>query len=212
MQRRAMRLKKIPVTCAAIELSPGTATWITFGRDIAQPEPATIATVGFRTEMIGGVDVPAAASCRSNRRGWRRRWLQPGSLDRLLTSSARGFTGETQKGLGLFGALALAHQRLGWHWASCSRLRWPQPIEYQEQRHQGDQPELVENEMGYHGTAPSHRWKKGHCTGFLDGWNYPQATGTRPDVRSGCVSTRSHGRYYRACRPPTARDRPIQSQ
>src|SRR5689334_15502185 len=150
MQRRAMRLKKIPTTCAAIELSPGAATRVTVGRDIAQSEPATIATVGIGTEMIGGVDVTAAASCRRNRREWRRRGLQPGSFDRLLTSSARGFPGETRKGRGLFGALALAQQRLGWHGASCSRLRWPQPREYQEHPHQGDQPELVENEMGYH--------------------------------------------------------------
>src|SRR5438132_1433021 len=88
--------------------------------------------------------------------------------------------GETRKRLGLFGILAPGHQRLGGHWASCSRLRWPQPIEHQEHPHQDDQPELVENKMGYHGTAPSHRWEKGHCTGFLDGWNYPQATGTLP--------------------------------
>src|SRR3989475_12465930 len=95
MQRRAMRLKKIPATFAAIELSPLAATGMTVGRDIAQPEPATIATVGSGTEMMRGVDLPAAASCRRNRRGWRRRWLQPWSLDRLLTSSATGLTGET---------------------------------------------------------------------------------------------------------------------
>ena len=155
-----MRLKNIPVTCAAIELSPGTAIRMTVGRNIAQPEPAPIATVEIRTEMIGGVDVTAAASCRRHRRGWRRRWLPPGSLDRLLTSSARGFTGETRKGHGLCGALAPGHQRLGWHGARCSRLRWPQPREYQEQPHQGDQPELVENECeskdGVH--AASRQW------------------------------------------------------
>src|SRR6516165_7126166 len=138
MQWRAMRLKNIPVTCAAIELSPGTAMRMTVGRNIAQPEPATIATVEIRTEMIGGIDVTAAASCRRHRRGWRRRGLPPGSLDRLLTSSARGFPGETRKGLGLCEALALAHQRLGWHRASCSRRRWPQPREHQEQPCQGD--------------------------------------------------------------------------
>src|SRR5262249_59559620 len=62
MQRRAMRLKKIPVTGAAIELSPGTATGMTVGRDIAQPEPAPIATVGIGADMTRGVDVTAAAS------------------------------------------------------------------------------------------------------------------------------------------------------
>jgi hypothetical protein len=65
--------------------------------------------------MLRGVDVTAAASCRSNRRGWRRRGLQLWRLDRLLTSSATGFTGETRKGLGLFGGLAPGPQRLGWH-------------------------------------------------------------------------------------------------
>src|SRR4029453_9757491 len=178
MQRRAMRLKKIPVTGTARELSPGTTTGMPVGRDIAQPEPAPIATVGIGTAMTRGVDGTAAASCRRNRREGRRRGLQPGSLARLLTSGATGLTGETQKRLGLVGGLAPGHQRLRWHGARCSRLRWPQPREHQEHPHQDDQPKLVENEMGYHGIAPSHRWYKGHCTGFFDGWNYPQATGT----------------------------------
>src|SRR5215813_532075 len=158
MQRRAMRLKKIPVTCAAIELSPGTATRMPVGRDIAQPEPAPIATVGIGTEMLRGVDVTAAASGRSHGRKWKRRGLQPGNLDRLLTSNATGFPGETRKRLGFFGVLAPGQQWLGGHWTSCSRRRWPQPREHQEHPHQDNQPELIENEMGYHGTAPLHRW------------------------------------------------------
>src|SRR5207248_8128303 len=115
MQRRAMCLQKIPVTGAAIELSPGTATGMTVGCDIAQPEPAPIATVGIGTEMTRGIDVTAAASCRSKSREGRRRGLQPGSLARLLTSGATGLTGETQKRLGLVGGLAPGHQRLRWH-------------------------------------------------------------------------------------------------
>src|SRR5262249_46250521 len=31
--------------------------------------------------------------------------------------------------------------------------------------------------------SPLTQVVKGHCTGFLDGWNYPQATGTRPARR-----------------------------
>jgi hypothetical protein len=112
---------------------------------------------GIGTEMTRGVDV-TAASCRSNSREGGTRGLQPGSLARLLTSGATGLTGEPQKRLRLVGGLAQGHQRLRWHWASCSRLRWPQPIEHQEHPHQDDQPKLVENEMGYHGIAPSHRW------------------------------------------------------
>src|SRR4030095_6450954 len=158
MQRGAMRLKKIPATLAAIELSPGAATGMPVGHDIAPPEPAPIATGGIGTDMMRVVDVTAAASCRRNRRGWRRRWVQPGSLAHLLTSSATGLTGEPRKGLGLFGVLAPGQQRLGCHGARCSRRRWPQLREQQEHPHQGDEPELVEKEMGYHGTAPSYRW------------------------------------------------------
>src|SRR5215510_1298659 len=98
MQRRAMRLKKIPVTGAAVELSPGTAVGMPVGRDITQPRPAAIATGGSGTEMLRGVDVTAATSCCRNRRGWRR-WWQPGSLDRLLTGRTTGLTGEPRKGL-----------------------------------------------------------------------------------------------------------------
>src|SRR2546428_4971237 len=157
MQRGAVRLEKIPATLAAIELSPGATTGMPVGCDIAPPEPAPIATGEIGTEMLRGVDVTAAASCRRHRREWRRRGLQPWSLAHLLTSSATGFTGETQKGLGLFRVLAPGQQRLGCHGARCRRHRWPQPREYQEQAHQGDQPDLVENERGYHRTAPSHR-------------------------------------------------------
>src|SRR6185295_16831240 len=55
MHWRAMRLKKIPATFTARELSPGTTTGMPVGRDIAQSKPATIATVGIRTEMLRGV-------------------------------------------------------------------------------------------------------------------------------------------------------------
>src|SRR3989442_16030578 len=63
MHRRARRLKKIPVTCAAVELSPGTAVGMPVGRDIAQPEPAAIATGGSGTEMARGVHLAAASAC-----------------------------------------------------------------------------------------------------------------------------------------------------
>src|SRR5215468_9491348 len=71
MQRGAVRLKKIPATLAAIELSPGAATGRPVGRDIAPPEPAPITTGRIGTEMLRGVDVTAAASGRKHRRGWR---------------------------------------------------------------------------------------------------------------------------------------------
>jgi len=51
MKDGAMGLQKVSPTAAAPQLSPGAAVWMTVGTDMAQPEPATIGTVGDRTEM-----------------------------------------------------------------------------------------------------------------------------------------------------------------
>ena len=156
--RKLRDTTEITITARAMQLAPRSTAGMTVRRDIAQPEPATIATVTIGTEMIGGVDMTAAASCRRNRRGWRRRGLQPGSLERLLTSSARGLTGETRKGFGRRGAFAWWRHWCGWYQSSGCGLRWPHPREHEKHPHQSDQHELVDNEVGYHGTVPSHRW------------------------------------------------------
>jgi hypothetical protein len=51
MKDRAMGLEEVAPATAAIQLAPGATTGMTVGADIAQPEPATIATVRIRTEM-----------------------------------------------------------------------------------------------------------------------------------------------------------------
>src|SRR5262245_42365607 len=146
MQRGAVRRKKVPATLAAIELSPGAATGMPVGRDIAPPEPAPIATGGIGTEMLRGVDVTAAASCRRNRRGWRRRGLQPWSLAHLFTSSATGWRGGARKGGGLLGVLAPGQQGLGGLWWRGGRGGCPQPIGHREQQPQADRPGREERE------------------------------------------------------------------
>ncbi len=51
MQERAMGLEEVTLTTATIQLSPGATTGMPVGADIAQPEPAAIATVRIGTEM-----------------------------------------------------------------------------------------------------------------------------------------------------------------
>ena len=63
-QERAMGFEKVAPTAAAIQLSPGATVRMPVGADIASPEPAAIATGRLGTEMVGGVDVALAATCR----------------------------------------------------------------------------------------------------------------------------------------------------
>jgi hypothetical protein len=161
MQRCAVGLLEIAPTARAMQLAPRSTAGMTVRRNIAQPEPATIATVTIGTEMIGGVDMTAAASCRRSRRGWRRRGLQPGSLDRLLTSSARGFTGETRKGFGRRGAFAWWRHGRGWYRSSGGGLRWPQPREHEKHPHQSDQHELVETRLAIMAQSPHTGGERG---------------------------------------------------
>jgi hypothetical protein len=51
MKDRAMGFEEVALTTAAIQLSPRATAGMTVGADIAQPEPAAIATVRIGTEM-----------------------------------------------------------------------------------------------------------------------------------------------------------------
>jgi hypothetical protein len=51
MKQRAMGFLKIPFAGGAVQLAPGTATGMTIGLEITQPNPAAIATVRIGTEM-----------------------------------------------------------------------------------------------------------------------------------------------------------------
>lgn len=55
MQEGAMMLRKIAFARGAMELSPGTATGMAVGTEVAQPEPAAIATARMGAEMLGGI-------------------------------------------------------------------------------------------------------------------------------------------------------------
>src|SRR4030088_1440277 len=77
------------------------------------------------------------------------------------------FLGEARKGCGLTAALG------PWAWGlRCRRthgggVAGPRPMEHDAQPHQGDQPQLVEKEMGDHGKTPSYRWRnEGILPGF----------------------------------------------
>jgi hypothetical protein len=62
MKDRAMGFEKVALTMAAIQLAPGATAGMPVGADIAPPKPAAIATGGIGTELVGGVDVAAAAT------------------------------------------------------------------------------------------------------------------------------------------------------
>src|SRR5207245_7444034 len=51
MQRGAVGLLEIAATAGAMQLAPRATAGMTVGINIAQPEPAAIATVGSGTEM-----------------------------------------------------------------------------------------------------------------------------------------------------------------
>src|SRR5262245_44635052 len=110
MKDGAMGFEEVALTTVAIQLPPRAPAGMTIGRESAQPAPAAIAPVGIGTALLGGVDVAPAATCRDNtRRGARRLTV---SCDGLLTGVAVGFTSETRKGLGRFGAFSGRRQRL----------------------------------------------------------------------------------------------------
>ena len=99
MKNRPMRFKEVALTLAAIELSPGASAGMTVGPEVAQAEPAAIATVGSWTELLGGVDLTLASSRRDQQR-----WRGAGRLtvqgDVLRAGITVGFTGEPGERLG----------------------------------------------------------------------------------------------------------------
>src|SRR2546430_3860613 len=132
MHRRARRLKKIPVTCAAVERSQGTAVGMPVGRDIAQPEPAAIATGGSGTEMARGVHLAAASACGDDG-GWRGTGGLRARRGGVLTRVTIGLVGEARKGCGCFGALARYLGKQGRLVARGGAVVWPHHVEHETQ-------------------------------------------------------------------------------
>ena len=63
MQRGAVGLLAVATTARAMQLSPGAAVGMPVGREMAQPEPAALATGRSGTAMARGVHLAAASAC-----------------------------------------------------------------------------------------------------------------------------------------------------
>jgi hypothetical protein len=92
MQDRAMMFGKIALARGVVELSPGTATRMAVGPEVAQPAPAAIATARIGTEVLGGIDRAGAAMRRRQRVGAHGRG-RLGRREVLLTQGTVGFLG-----------------------------------------------------------------------------------------------------------------------
>jgi hypothetical protein len=166
MQERAERLEKIATTDTTQQLSPGTATGMAIGPEIAPAHPATIGTVWVRAAMRGGAHLAAASPCGHDAR-WRGGgclWMEVAGM---FTGVAVRLCGEARNGCGL--TMALWHWGCGlWCWrARGSGVAWPRPLEHDAQPHKSDQHQLVEKEIGDHGKTPSYRWRnEGILPGF----------------------------------------------
>src|SRR6266850_4831936 len=158
MKRCAMGLQHIPLTLAAIQLSPRATVGMTIRTEIAEPHPTPIRTVRIGAELLRGVHVARASPTGGDRR-WRRwRWRRRGFLRRLLTGGTAGLAGEARKRLGVAGALARRRQRLGWPLIPSGTLVWPGIMQHDAEPQESQEHQLVEKEVGYHGKAPSHKW------------------------------------------------------
>jgi tetratricopeptide (TPR) repeat protein len=117
MKDGAMGFEKVALTTAAIQLPPWATAGMTIGRDIAEPRPAAIATVGIRTEMLGGVDVAPAATCRDDTRRAAAAWAlhAEGKVDEALAMmrAAAELEESTEKHNITPGPIALARELLG---------------------------------------------------------------------------------------------------
>jgi hypothetical protein len=60
MREAHIVVDKIPM--AARPVAPGATAGMSVGPDMASPKPAAIATGGIGTDLVGGVDVAAAAT------------------------------------------------------------------------------------------------------------------------------------------------------
>src|SRR5712691_575640 len=101
-----MGFPKVSLTRATIQLAPRAAAGMAIRAEVAEPEPAAIVTAGMGAEVPRGVDGTRASLGRRHGVGssWR---LRLGMVDIVFAQSAMRSLGETHKGLGLVGPLAL---------------------------------------------------------------------------------------------------------
>src|SRR5216110_2878593 len=106
VKRCTVGLLEVAATAGAMQMSPGATAGMTVGTNIAQPEPAAIATGGIGTEMARGGHLAAASARGDDVRWW-------GAGGGLLTGVAVGLGGGAGKGLGGGGGLGGWWERLG---------------------------------------------------------------------------------------------------
>src|SRR5262249_22718916 len=125
------------------------------GTEIAPADPAPRGTVRVRAEVRRGVDLAAAPPRRHEARRRSCGGLRAG-IGGVRTGVAVRLGGEGRTG----GGLMLALWQWGWG-LRCRRVRGgvagPCPLEHKAQPHQGNQHQLVEKEIGYHGKTPSYK-------------------------------------------------------
>src|SRR6266403_5476245 len=125
MKRGAMGLQHIPLTLAAIQLSPRATVGMTIRTEIAEPHPTLIRTGRIGAELLRGVHVARASPTGGDRRWRRGRWRRRGFLRRLLTGGTAGLAGAARKRRGVDGTRARRRQRFGWLLIPSDTRVWP---------------------------------------------------------------------------------------
>src|SRR4029453_13542820 len=142
MKRCAMGLQHIPLTLAAIQLSPRAPVGRTIRTEIAEPHPTPIRTVRMGAELLRGVHVARASATGGDRR-WRGGGGRPrGFLCPLLTGGTAGLAGEARHRLGVAGTLARRWQRFGWLLSPSGTLAWPGIMQHDAEPEEPQDPEL----------------------------------------------------------------------
>src|SRR5215510_8911203 len=153
VEDRAEGLQKIATADHAHQLSPGTATGMAIGAEIAPAHPAPIGTVWIRAEMGGGVHLASSSPCGHDT-WWRGVGCLWAGIARVCTGLARRLCGEAHKGFALTRALGPWGYGRRCHRA-CGGGAGPHPMEHDAQPYEYDQRELVQEKMRYHGKTAS---------------------------------------------------------
>src|SRR6266571_9183319 len=105
MEDRTVVFGEIPLARGALELAPGAAMGMAIGAQIAQPQPAAIATALMGAKVLRGIHGARPAVRRGHRLGWRRRGLV-GLCGFSLTQGALRLLGQASKRFGRGGVFA----------------------------------------------------------------------------------------------------------
>ena len=104
MQEGAVCFEKVAVAGGAVELTPRATVGMTVGAEVAQAQPAAIATATMGTEVHRGIDLTRTALGQDDRGGWQRRG-RLGMGRHVLTEDTMRLVREAGKQCGLSGAL-----------------------------------------------------------------------------------------------------------